>query len=79
MRVKNSGIAPGLANKFPVPGGRKIWKCLTPGTDEAGKCPAVARGGGGGLGAAGIDCCIMQYFLRLSLPGFLVKSNGKTP
>ena len=26
----------------------------TPGTDKAGKCPAVA-GGGGGLGTGGID------------------------
>ena len=32
-----------------------------PGTDKAGKCHAVARGGGGGVavGAAGIDGCII--------------------
>ena len=27
----------------------------TPGTEKAGKCPAVARGGGGGPGPSGID------------------------
>ena len=30
-------------------------RCFTPGTDKAGKCPAVARGRGGGLGTAAID------------------------
>ena len=35
MRVKRSGMARGLANAPP------------PGTDKAGKCPAVARGGAG--------------------------------
>ena len=30
-----------------------------PGTDKAGKCHAVARGVGGGVGAAGIDGCII--------------------
>ena len=40
-----SGMAPGLANARP-PG--KIYQCPTPGTDKAGKCPAVARRGGGG-------------------------------
>ena len=47
MRVKRSGLALGLANAR-APGQRKICKCPTPGTDEAGKCPAVAREGGGG-------------------------------
>ena len=46
MRVKSSGLAPGLANARP-PGQHKICKCPTPGTDVAGKCPAVARGGRG--------------------------------
>ena len=35
-----------------VPG---VGKCPTPGTDKTDKCPAVARGGGGGQGAFGID------------------------
>ena len=40
MRVKSSG----LANAWPsAPGQLKICKCATPGTDKAGKCPAVAR------------------------------------
>ena len=36
---------PGV-DKCPAPGQCKIFKCLTPGTDKAGKCPAVARGWG---------------------------------
>jgi len=32
--------------KCPAPGQCKICKCATPGTDKAGKCPAVVRGGG---------------------------------
>ena len=50
MRVKSSGMASGLANARPATGQCKIWKCPTPGTDKAGKYPAVARGGGGGGG-----------------------------
>ena len=46
MRVKSSGMAQGLANAWP-PGQCKICKCPTSGTDKEGKCPAVARGGGG--------------------------------
>ena len=53
MRVKSSGLAPGLANARP-PGSAKFANAPTPGTDKAGKCPAVARGEGA-LGAAGID------------------------
>ena len=52
------GNGPGVG-KCPAPGQCKICKCPTPGTDKAGKCPAVARGGGGWLGACGIDWCIM--------------------
>ena len=46
-----------VIGKYPIPGQRKICYCLTPGTDKAGKCPTIARrrGGGGVLGAAGID------------------------
>ena len=54
--VKSSGMPPGVG-KCPVPGQCKICKCPTPGTDNAGKCPAVARGRG--LGAGGIDWCII--------------------
>ena len=34
---------------------QSICKCPTPGTDQVGKCPAVAQGQGGGLGTTGID------------------------
>ena len=47
-------------DKCRAPGQCKICKCPTPGTDKASKCPAVASspGGGGVLGAGGIDWCI---------------------
>ena len=37
------------------------WKANapTPGMESAGKCPTIARGGGG-MGTAGIDWCIKQ-------------------
>ena len=54
MRVKSSGMARGLANARPQ-GSAKFANAPPPGTDKAGKCPAVARGGGGELGAGGID------------------------
>ena len=38
-------VGPGVG-KCPAPGQRKICKCHTPGTDKAGKCPEVTRGGG---------------------------------
>ena len=44
MRVKSSGIGPGVG-KCLAPGQCNICKCPTPGTDKVGKCPAVARGG----------------------------------
>ena len=37
------GNGPGFG-KCPAPGQCKICKCLTPGSDKEGKCPAVARG-----------------------------------
>ena len=37
---------------MPASGQHKICKCPTPGTDGAGKCQALARGGGEGLGWA---------------------------
>ena len=43
MRVKSSGMAPGLANARP-PGSAKFANALPPETDKAGKCPAVAWG-----------------------------------
>ena len=45
MPVKSSGVARGLANARP-PGSATFANAPTPGTDKAGKCPAVARGGG---------------------------------
>ena len=57
MRVKSSGMAPG----WQMPGPRAVQNLQNklmprPGTDKAGKCPGVAReGGGGGVGAGGID------------------------
>ena len=41
VSVKSSGMAPGLVKQS------KICKWPTPGTGKEGKCPAVARGGGG--------------------------------
>ena len=38
--------ARGWPRSWPAPGQRKICKCPTPGTDKAGICPAVVRGGG---------------------------------
>ena len=46
MPVKSSGVARGLANARQ-PGSATFANAPTPGTDKAGKCPAVARGGGG--------------------------------
>ena len=43
---------PGVG-KCPAPGQYKICKYPIPGTDKAGKCPAVARGGKGGGGGGG--------------------------
>ena len=45
MRVKSSGMAPGLANARP-PGSAKFANAPPPG---------LTRPGGGGLGVAGID------------------------
>ena len=43
---QNLGNIPG--GPMPGPGQRKICKYPTLGTEKVGKCPAVARGGGGG-------------------------------
>ena len=45
----------------------KICQCPTPGTDKAGKWPAVAWWGG--LGAGGIDWCIMQINTQMLAQG----------
>ena len=55
--------------KCPAPGQHKICKSPTPGTDKAGNCPAVARGGGVGEGWAQLEltdalrvdfhCCVI--------------------
>ena len=61
MRVKSLGITPGLVNARP-PGRAKVANAAPPppGTATAGKCHAVAGGvGGGAVGAAGIDGCII--------------------
>ena len=58
MRGKSWGTAQGLANARPS-GSVKFVNAPLPGsTDNACKCPVVAwtGGGGGELGAAGIDC-----------------------
>ena len=54
MRVKSSGLGPGLANVLPL-GSAKFANAPPPGTDKAGKRPTVAHGEGGGLSPAGID------------------------
>ena len=42
--------------QMPGPWAAQHLQMPHPGTNKAGKCPAVAgEGGGGGLGAAGID------------------------
>ena len=43
---KSLRMAPGLKNAPPA-GSEKFANAPTPGTEEAGKCPAVARGGRG--------------------------------
>ena len=50
MRVKSLGMSPGLANVRP-PGSTKFANAPPPGLTSS-------PGGGGGLGAAGIDLCI---------------------
>ena len=48
MPVKRSGLAPGLTNAWPR--AAQNLQMPLPGTDKAGKCSAVAWGGGGGEG-----------------------------
>ena len=62
MCVSNAQGPNGLGiGKCPARGYCKICKCPTPGTDKAGKFPAVAWSGGGGgvLGPGAIDWCII--------------------
>ena len=65
MRVKSSVVAPGLANARP-PDSAKFANAPIPGTDKAGKCPAVARG-------TEIDSCI-----KTSLSESILKHVGIT-
>ena len=61
MRVRSSGLVPGLANAWP-PGGANIANAPCLGlTSKAGKCPTVARGvvgGGGGGGWAQLELTV---------------------
>ena len=52
MRVKSSGMVPGLANAEP-PGSVKFANAPPPGLTR--RANARSSPGGGGLGAAGID------------------------
>ena len=54
MRVKSSGLAPGLAN-VRHPGSAKVANALPPGLKRRANTPQQPKGVGGGLGAAGID------------------------
>ena len=55
MRVKSSGIAPGLTNARP-PGSAKFANAPPPGLKRRANAPQVPGGGGGGaLGEAGIE------------------------
>ena len=51
--IKSLGRAPGLANAWPL-GSTRFANAPPPGTDNEGKCK-WGCGGGGDLGAAGID------------------------
>ena len=89
MRVKSSGLAPGLANALP-PGSAKFANTTSPGLTRRATAPLRSSPGGGGgrgvLGAAGIDCCIMHMagyfevisFLILPVFNFLILFNKKT-
>ena len=89
MRVKSSGLAPGLANARP-PGSAKFANTTSPGLTRRGTAPLRSSPGGGGgrgvLGAAEIDCCIMHMagyfevisFLILPVFNFLILFNKKT-
>ena len=57
MRVKSSGMARGLANARP-PGSAKFANAPLPGLTRRANAPQLP--GGGGLGAGGIDWCIIQ-------------------
>ena len=60
-----------LSSLIPTPGN------LPPKTKKC-KCPAVARGGGGGMGAAGIDWCISSMLLVGSLMIILFRPKRLT-
>ena len=65
MCVSNAQGLNGLGiGKCPARGYCKICKCPTPGTDKAGKFPAVAWSGGGGGWGGG---CLAQVELTDAL------------
>ena len=52
-----------------MPGPRAAQnKCPTPGTDKAGKCPAVGRwGGGGGVGGGWAELELTEHYFQTVL------------
>ena len=65
MRVKSSGMAGG----WQMPGPRAVQNLQMPqpGTDKAGKCPAVARGGGGWAQVELTDALSNVIIIHMSL------------
>ena len=70
MRVKSSGLARGLANARP-PGSATLANAPPPGLTRRVNAPQLPGEGGGGLGADGIDWCIifMNLFIFLHSKG----------
>ena len=62
VHVKSSRVAPGLGNAW-LPGRAKFANAPTPGLTRRGKYPTEARG----VGAAGIDWCIIITLTRPAL------------
>ena len=73
MRVKSSGLAPGLANARPL-GSAKFANTTSPGLTRRETAPFRSSPGGGRgvLGAAGIDCCIMHMAGYFEVISFLI-------
>ena len=73
MRVKSSGLAPGLANARPL-GSAKFANTTSPGLTRRETAPFRSSPGGGRgvLGAAGIDCYIMHMAGYFEVISFLI-------